>query len=39
MRSTVLELSHTGSSGLVTSEVAGAIQTVKKVHAHPFPKK
>lgn len=39
MRSTVLnKLSHTGSSGLVTSEVAGALATVKKVHDHEFPK-
>lgn len=39
MRSTVLNrLSHTGSSGLVHSEVATAIATVEKVCAHPFPK-
>lgn len=39
MRSTVLnKLSHTGSSGLVASEVAGALATVKEVHDHKFPK-
>jgi hypothetical protein len=39
MRSTVLNrLSHTGSSGLVHSEVAAAIATVERVCAHPFPK-
>jgi hypothetical protein len=39
MRSTVLnKLSHTGSSGLVPAEVAGALATVKKVHDHKFPK-
>ncbi|MDX6765595.1 MAG: AAA family ATPase [Candidatus Methylacidiphilales bacterium] len=39
MRSTVLnKLSHAGSSGLVASEVAGALTTVKKVHDHQFPK-
>jgi len=39
MRSTVLnKLSHTGSSGLVSSEVAAALATVKKVHDHKFAK-
>lgn len=39
MRSTVLnKLSHTGSSGLVASEVDVAIQTVQKVFSHKFQK-
>jgi hypothetical protein len=39
MRSTVLnKLSHTGSSGLVPSEVATAITTVENVFKHAFPK-
>ena len=39
MRSTVLnKLSHTGSSGLVQSEVAAAIITVENLCAHTFPK-
>lgn len=38
MRSTVLnKLSHTGASGLVKSEVATAITTVKHVFDHGFP--
>lgn len=40
MRSTVLnKLSHTGSSGLVKSEVEAALATVRKIHDHNFPKK
>jgi len=39
MRSTVLnKLSHTGASGLVSSEVATAIATVANVLSHDFPK-
>jgi hypothetical protein len=39
MRSTVLnKLSHTGSSGLVHSEVKAAISTVANVISHLFPK-
>lgn len=39
MRSTVLnKLSHTGASGLVSEEVAAAINTVLKIHKHSFPK-
>jgi hypothetical protein len=39
MRSTVLnKLSHTGSSGLVKPEVDAAINTVKRIFDHSFPK-
>jgi len=39
LRSTVLnKLSHTGASGLVKSEVQAALDTVKSVHVHNFPK-
>jgi energy-coupling factor transporter ATP-binding protein EcfA2 len=39
MRSTVLnKLSHSGASGLVTTEVANAVKTVESVFAHRFPK-
>lgn len=38
IRSTVLnKLSHTGSSGLVQTEVADAIKIVEQVIAHKFP--